>query len=326
MEPAATRSTPDYAAVVAAHERIREHIRCTPVRHAASLDDALGCQLLCKCENLQEIGAFKIRGAVNAVLRLREAGITANVATHSSGNHGAALAAAARLDGRRAVIVMPENSVAAKMDNVRRFGGEVRLCPPGQRAREQGLRALVDQGFVPVHPYDDPDIICGQGTAALELLDQEPGIEVLLTPVGGGGLIAGCAIAARQLRPGIVVVGAEPAGAADTAESLRRGARVTEWQPDTLADGLRALVGELTFPIIRDRVDSVLTVSEQGIVVAMERLWRHLGMLIEPSSATVIAAIMEHPEFFAGRRVGAILTGGNVEPGLAAAVTGAPDG
>jgi threonine dehydratase len=326
MEPAASRPTPDHATVAAAHQRIRDHVRRTPVRSAASLDAVLGCRLLCKCENLQEIGAFKIRGAVNAVLRLREAGITADVATHSSGNHGAALAAAARLDGRRAVIVMPQNSVAAKIENVRRFGAEVRLCPPGQQARERGLQELVDAGLVPVHPYDDPDIISGQGTAALELLEEEPNIDVLITPVGGGGLLAGCAIAARHLRPGIRVVGAEPAGAADTAESLRRGERVTEWHPDTLADGLRALVGELTFPIIRDQVNEVLTVSERGIIDGMELVWRHLGMLIEPSSATVIAAIREHPEPFAGCQVGAILTGGNVEPDLAAKLTGAPGG
>jgi len=220
---------------------------------------------------------------------------------------------------------MPEDSVPAKVENVRRFGGEVRLCPPGQRAREMGLQELVDQGLVPVHPYDDPDIIAGQGTAALELLDQVPDLDILITPVGGGGLIAGCAIVARHLDPGMRVFGAEPAGAADTAESLRRGERVTSWQPHTMADGLRALVGVLPFRVISSCVDAVLTVSEQGILAGMRLAWQHLGILIEPSSATVIAAIVEHPESFAGRHVGAILTGGNVDPDRAHEVTGAPD-
>ena len=304
---------PDFQRIQAAHERIQRHIIRTPVVNSPELDRILGCQLYCKCENLQGMGAFKIRGATNAVLRLRERGIASDVATHSSGNHGAALAAAATLDGRQAVVVMPDDCVSAKVHNVRRHGGEVRFCAASQQAREEGLARLVERGMVPVHPYDDEDIICGQGTAALELLKQQPDIDILLAPVGGGGLMAGSAIVARHLRPDMEVIAAEPQGAADTAESMRQGKRVERWQPNTMADGLRALVGALTFPIILDLVDAVLTVQEDNLLVGMKQVKDHLDMLIEPSSATVIAAILEQPERFAGRKVGAIITGGNVE-------------
>jgi len=304
---------PDFQRIQAAHERIQRHIIRTPVVNSPELDRILGCQLYCKCENLQGMGAFKIRGATNAVLRLRERGIASDVATHSSGNHGAALAAAATLDGRQAVVVMPDDCVSAKVHNVRRHGGEVRFCAASQQAREEGLARLVERGMVPVHPYDDEDIICGQGTAALELLKQQPDIDILLAPVGGGGLMAGSAIVARHLRPDMEVIAAEPQGAADTAESMRQGKRVERWQPNTMADGLRALVGALTFPIILDLVDAVLTVQEDNLLVGMKQVNDHLDMLIEPSSATVIAAILEQPDRFAGRKVGAIITGGNVE-------------
>ena len=313
MASIAEGNAPDFQQILAAHERIRRHIVRTPVVNSPELDKILGCQLFCKCENLQDIGAFKIRGAVNAVLRLREQGITADVATHSSGNHGAALAAAATLDGRKAVVVMPENCVGLKVDNVRRQGGDVRFCADNHEARESGLSTLVDKGLVPVHPYDHEDIICGQGTAAMELLDQRPDIDILMAPVGGGGLIAGCAIVARHLRPELSIVAAEPQGAADTAESFRLGVRVPRWEPETIADGLRALVGTLTFPIIRQLVDSVLTVQEDNLLVGMKLVRDHLDMLIEPSSATVVAAILEQPDRFAGLRVGTIITGGNTE-------------
>jgi threonine dehydratase len=310
---AADSRLPQFEDILAARRRIANMTRITPVINNPDLDRQLGCALYCKCENLQATGAFKARGAVNAVRRLREAGNSQDVATHSSGNHGAALAYAAHHDGRRAHVVMPENSVEAKVRNVRRHHGKVVFCAPTQHARESGLAELVGHGLVPIHPYDDPDIISGQGTAALELLESEPGLDILVAPVGGGGLISGTAIAARHLHPRIRIVGAEPAGAADTAASLRQGSRVTKWQPDTIADGLRAIVGELTFRAIQQWVDEVLTVSEPGIIGGMELAWHHLGMLIEPSSATVIAVIREHPGVFAGKRVGVILSGGNVE-------------
>jgi threonine dehydratase len=313
MQHPPANARPTFEQVELAHRRIAPHVIKTPVVSDPELNRLLGCELFLKCENLQSVGAFKIRGATNAILSLRECGIGADVATHSSGNHGAAVAAAAALDGRRAVIVMPDNAVEIKVHNVQRHGGEVRFCAANQAAREEGLRNLVDQGMIPIHPYDHHDIISGQGTAALELLQQQPGLDVMIAPVGGGGLLAGSAIVARHLVPGLGVLGAEPLGAADTAESLQRGERVQEWSPDTIADGLRALVGEFTFPLIREFVDDVLTVSEAGIIAGMEQVWRTLDMLIEPSSATVIAAIMEHPERFRGRSVGAIISGGNVD-------------
>lgn len=306
-------SLPSFDDLLEAKRRIQGLVRRTPVVSDPRLDRALGCRLHGKCENLQSIGAFKIRGASNAILRLREAGIASDVATHSSGNHGAAVAAAARADGRQAIVVMPDNSVDAKVRNVRRFGGEVEFCAANQAARERGLQRLVEQGMVPIHPYDHPDIVCGQGTAAIELIQQRPALDVLLAPVGGGGLLAGCAIAARHLRPDIRIIGAEPAGAADAAESLHSGTRVLEMTPDTIADGLRATIGNLPFRIFRKHVDEILTVSEEAIVWGMELAWRHWEMLIEPSSATVIAAIVEHPDTFAGLQVGAIISGGNVD-------------
>jgi threonine dehydratase len=236
------------------------------------------------------------------------------VATHSSGNHGAALALAASTHGRGCKVVMPDNSVTIKVDAVERHGGEVVFCAPTPQGRADGLAALVADGCIPVHPYDDADIICGQGTATLEIAEQCTSLDVLLTPVGGGGLISGTAIAARALLPGVAVFGAEPRGAGDTALSLERGERVTEFPVDTIADGLRALVGVLNFSIIKDGVERVLTVSEAGIVEAMAFTWRHFRMLIEPSSATVVAAMLEHRDHFAGRRVGAIITGGNLDP------------
>lgn len=304
---------PGFSDIQAASERIRGRIDHTPVVHDPQLDEALGCAVFLKCENHQTTGAFKLRGASNAVARLRASGDARDVATHSSGNHGAALALAARRDGRGAHVVMPRDSVPAKIEAVRSHAAAVILCEPGQAPREAGLRELVAQGMVAVPPYDDPDIIAGQGTAALELIDFMNEIDILLTPLGGGGLLAGSAIAARGMRPGITLFGAEPAGAADAWESFHSGRRVTEWTPDTIADGLRAVIGVMNFAIIHDLVDDILLTSEQAIVDAMKLIWARLGMAIEPSSAVAIAAMREHPERFEGRRTGVIITGGNVD-------------
>lgn len=303
---------PDIEDVHLAHARIRGQVRATPVIHDPGLDEALGCRVHCKCENLQRTGAFKFRGASNAIACLGEDGRQGDVATHSSGNHGAALALAARLDDRRAHVVMPENSSPMKVEAVRAYGGEVHFCAPTNAARAAALDELVRQGNIPVHPYDDATIIAGQGTAALELEQAVPSLEMLITPVGGGGLISGTAIAA--LPWGVTVYGAEPSGAADTAASLRQGHIVDDFQPDTIADGLRAIVGRRNFEVIRSSVKAVLTVSDDDIRAAMVLAWQHLKLLIEPSSATVFAAIRNHPEVFAGRRVGAIISGGNLHP------------
>ena len=307
---------PEYVDIAAAAQRIKGHIQHTPVVEDESLNEALGCQAWFKCENRQTTGAFKLRGATNAVLRLAELGVQQDVATHSSGNHGAALACAAASIGRKAYVVMPDNAVRRKVESVRRHGGEVIFCEPNQAAREAGLEALVRQGLIAIPPYDHLDIIAGQGTAALEFITEVPRLDYLLTPVGGGGLVSGTAIAARHLDAKVRVIAAEPAGAADTFDSFSQGQRVESYKPDTIADGLRALVGQMTFPIIHQLVYDVLTVSEEGLRDAVYLARKHLRMVIEPSAATVIAAIREHPTRFAGQRVGMILSGGNIDPGL----------
>jgi threonine dehydratase len=312
MQADPLKDIPDISDIHLAHARIRAQVRATPVINDPGLDEALGCRLYCKLENLQRGGAFKFRGASNAVLLLEESGLAGDVATHSSGNHGAALALAARLAGRTAHVVMPENSSPMKIEAVRGYGGQVHFCAATQEGRQAGLDRLVGEGMHPVHPYDDARIIAGQGTAALELEQAVPSLEQIVTPLGGGGLVSGTAIATRAW--GVDVYGVEPAGAADTVASLELGRVVDSWTPDTIADGLRAIVGMRNFAIIRQQVRAVLTVSDADIREMMVLFWRKLKMLIEPSSATVLAAIRNHPETFGGRKVGALITGGNIHP------------
>jgi len=313
MNYSSAEQIPSIADILAARQRISKNIRITPIISEPTLNKILGCELWLKCENLQRTGAFKFRGASNAIAHLDELGLDGEVATHSSGNHGSALAMAASTHGRRCRVVMPDNSVKTKVEAVQRNGGEIVFCKPTQQDRENNLQQLIEQGCIPIPPYDHADIICGQGTAVVELEKQCANPDIVLTPVGGGGLIAGSAIAAKALIPGVSVIGAEPAGAADTVYSLEHGKRVDSFPIDTIADGLRAIVGELNFEIIQSQVDRVLTVSETGIIDAMALIWRHFRMVIEPSSATVIAAISEHPDVFAGKKVAAIISGGNVD-------------
>lgn len=303
---------PDFYDVEQAAARIRPFVRQTPVLEDRALDESLGCQLLIKCENLQAAGAFKLRGASNAVARLREQGIDGDVATHSSGNHGAALALAARLDSRQAHVVMPENSSPFKVAAVRQQGGKVYFCPPTHAGREAGLEALMQSGYIAIPPYDHFDIIAGQGTACLELLQQVPDVEVVITPVGGGGLIGGTALVASHR--GVITVGAEPAGAADTAASLARGQRLEEAETDTIADGLRALVGVRNFALIQQLVERVITVSEDEIRQAMIDIFQHFRLLVEPSSAVVLAAVRQQQAEFQGKKIAAIISGGNITP------------
>ena len=319
MHPESTSDIPDLADIHLARARIDEWVRATPVLNDPGLDAILGCKLFCKCENLQRTGSFKFRGASNAVLKLREDGIEGDVATHSSGNHGAALALAASLDSRRAHVVMPENSVPMKIEAVKRNGGIVYFCAATHESREEELGKLTETGKIPVHPYDFADIIAGQGTAAIELLQEVPSLDMVITPVGGGGLISGTAIAARSR--GARVYGVEPEGAADTVTSLAQGYRVDTWKADTIADGLRAVVGVRNFSVIQSEVARVVTVSDDDIRRAMLLFWQELRMAIEPSSATVIAAICKYPEVFAGRKVGAIISGGNLDPGTWSSMT-----
>ena len=313
MPPNTVVDIPDFADIHLARARINDWTRLTPVLRDPGLDRELGCIVYCKCENLQRTGTFKFRGASNAISKLREDGIEGDVATHSSGNHGAALALAAKLDGRKAHVVMPENSVEMKIAAVRRYGGIVHFCAPTQQSREDELAKLVKDGKIPVPPYDHADIIAGQGTAALELIQEVSTLEQVITPVGGGGLISGTAIAVSST--GQQVYGVEPEGAADTVASLEQGERIKNWTPNTIADGLRAIIGERNFTVIRNQVRQVFTVSDEDIRRAMYLFWQELRMVIEPSSATVVAAIRNHPEVFAGKKVGAIISGGNIDPG-----------
>ncbi len=303
---------PDISDVHLAHARIRQQLRITPVLSDPLLDEAMRCRLYCKCENLQRTGAFKFRGACNAIASLREDGIAGDVATHSSGNHGAALALAAHLDGRTAHVVMPEDSSRMKIEAVKKYGGQVHFCAPTNDSRAEELQKLVQAGLLPIHPYDDARIIAGQGTSALELEQGVPTLDQVITPLGGGGLVSGTAIVTRDW--GVDVFCVEPEGAADTVASLQQGEIIKRFTPDTIADGLRAIVGVRNFLVIRNEVSRVLTVSDNDIRDSMILFWQKLKMLIEPSSATVIAAVRNHPEIFEGKKVGAVISGGNIHP------------
>jgi threonine dehydratase len=300
--------------IQAARQRIAGRTRHTPVLQSETLNTLAAATLYFKCENLQEGGAFKARGATNAVFSLADDELRAGVVTHSSGNHGAAVARAARLRGVRARIVMPENSAATKFELVRSYGGEIVRCSPTLAAREAMAAQLVaESGALFIHPYDDPRVIEGQGTIALELLEALPDLQCLLIPVGGGGLASGVSTAAKALKPTIQVLGVEPAGADDARRSFKSGTLTSVAQPKTIADGLRATVSARTLGIMRAHLDDIVTVSEEGIVRAMRTLWQHLKVIVEPSSAVPFAALLEGVVDVRGLRVGIVLTGGNVD-------------
>lgn len=297
-----------------AHERIRDKITRTPVLTNEVLDEEAGGALFFKCENLQKIGAFKARGATNAVFMLSEATAQRGVVTHSSGNHAAAVARAAKLRGIPAYVVMPTNVPEAKQASVRRLGARIAFCEPTISAREAAAAKLMaETGAELIHPYNDLRVMAGQGTVALELLEDAPDLDVVLCPVGGGGLLSGTAVAAKALNPAVRVVGVEPAGADDARRSFVARRLVTDGMPHTIADGLRGRLGDLTFSEIQAHVDDIVTVSEAAIVQAMRRLWETLKIVVEPSAAVPYAAILERRLDVAGRRVGIILTGGNLD-------------
>jgi len=297
-----------------AHARIRGRIHRTPVLTSARLDELCGARLFFKCENFQKTGSFKARGALNAVLSLTDAEASRGVATHSSGNHAAALSWAARIRGVPAFVVMPRTASPFKLAAVERYGGRIVLCEPTHKAREAAAEKVVaETGAALVHPFNDPRVFAGQGTAALELLDEVPDLDAVLCPVGGGGLLAGSALVASGLRPGIRVYAGEPEGAADTSASFSSGVRQGVENPSSIADGLLATVGDLTFPIIRLHVDAVATVSEGEITGAMRRLMEVMKIAVEPSGAVGYAAASGGKLAIAGARVGIILSGGNVD-------------
>ena len=302
------------ADIEAAQARIAPFVRRTPVLTSDVLDEASGGRRYFKCENLQAIGAFKARGASNAVFSLSEAEAARGVATHSSGNHGSAVAYAARLRGIPAYIVMPEGVARPMAAQVERLGGHITYCAPTIAAREAAAaRVMAETGAVLVHPYDDLAVMAGQGTAALELIEDAGELDVVMTPVGGGGLISGVSTAVRAKLPAARVIGAEPAGADDAARSFAAGRLIPLQSANTIADGLRGSLSPATFAHIRRGVDQIATVSEAAIVEAMRALWEALKVVVEPSAAVPYAAILEGKVDVRGQRVGIVLTGGNVD-------------
>lgn len=305
----------DLAAVRAAADRIRGTVHRTPVMTSDTLDRLSGRKLFFKCENLQKIGAFKYRGATNAVLRLSDAEAARGVVTHSSGNHAQALALAARIRGIPAYIVMPKTAPVVKKAAVAGYGGQITECEPNLAAREEAANALVARtGATLIPPFDHPDVIAGQGTVALELLEDVPDLDALVVCVGGGGLLSGCAIAARGLKPGIRVFGAEPLGADDAARSKAAGQWQPQTGPNTIADGLLTSTGELTWPVIRDLVERVFTVTDDEIRSAMRLVWERMKLVVEPSGAVGCAVCLgEAFKVLEGvQKVGVVFSGGNV--------------
>ena len=305
---------PDLQDLLAARKRISRWTHVTPVATCEGIDRMSGARLFFKCENLQKVGAFKFRGASNVVLSLRDDEASRGVATHSSGNHAGALALAARLRGIEAHVVMPSNSSAPKMAAVRGYGAKIIECEPTLDSREETLDSVVEQtGAIFVHPYDNYGIIAGQATAAMELLDQVSDLDAIITPVGGGGLLAGTALAVNYVLPETRVIAGEPQGADDAYRSLREGRIFPSVDPQTIADGLLTSLGERNFSIIQENVERIITVGESEIVHAMRVVWERMKIIIEPSSAVALAVVLENPELFSEQRVGIIISGGNVD-------------
>jgi threonine dehydratase/serine racemase len=301
------------AAIRAAAARIEGAIHRTPVMTSAALDSLCGRSLFFKCENLQKVGAFKMRGALNAVLLLPEAQARLGVVTHSSGNFAQALALSAKVRGIPATIVMPRNSSEVKRRAVAGYGAVIRLCEPVLSDRERTAAAVQAQtGATFVHPYDDPDVIAGQGTVGLELVEQVSDLDAVVVPIGGGGLISGIALALRELAPEVQVIAAEPAGADDAARSKEAGRLIPQTEPNTVADGLLTSLGEYTWPVVRDIVTEVVRVEDVDTVRVMRQIWERMKLVIEPSAAVAAAGAMQH-DALAGARVGVILSGGNVD-------------
>lgn len=312
--PETAPTPPTLADIRAAAARIAPHAKRTPVMTSSSLDRATGCRVYLKCENLQRVGAFKFRGACNAVLSLTDAEAALGVATQSSGNHAQAIALACSIRGIASHIVMPHTAPRVKSAAVEGYGGRITFCEPTLAARDATLARIAHEtGAAVIHPYNDARVIAGQGTAAAELLEEVPDLDVVMTPVSGGGLLSGTAIAATSIRPGIRVFAAEPTGADDAARSLVAGALQPSDHPKTICDGLMAGLCPLTFGVIRERVERILTVSDEETIVAMRFLWERCKLVVEPSGAITIAALLARPADLAGRRIGVIISGGNVD-------------
>jgi threonine dehydratase len=305
---------PRFEDIVAASEVIAGFVHRTPVLTSQQIDGISGAHLFFKCENFQKVGAFKFRGATNAVIRLTEEQRRSGVVTHSSGNHAAALAHAAVSRGVKAYIVMPSTAPEVKKRAVAGYGAEITFCEPTLAAREAAAAEVISRtGATLIHPYDNFNIIAGQGTAALEALTGCPDADAIIAPVGGGGLLSGTAIAARHLVPSIKIYGAEPALADDAARSFRTGILQPALPPKTIADGLLTSLCERTFTAIRENVDDILTVTEEQIIEAMRLVWERMKIIIEPSSAVPLAAVLANSSLFAGKKVVIIISGGNAD-------------
>ena len=303
-----------YNDIEKAHQRISDHIHNTPILTSDSLDNELGSNLFFKCENFQKTGSFKIRGATNSILQLNDTEIKNGIITTSSGNHGAAVAFIADKIGTSSKIIMPNNTPKNKIENVQRYGGEIFYCEPNIKSREDTLEKMIQKsGGSIIHPYNDEKIIAGQGTAAKELIEKVPDLDAIICPVSGGGLLSGTLLAAKNLKPSIKVFGAEPKNADDTYRSILNNKIMSNETTDTIADGLRAQVGTVTFPIIKENVDKILLVSEEMIISSMYMIWQRLKIIIEPSCSIVLAALMLNSNKFLNKKVGLILTGGNYD-------------
>ncbi|SDE73029.1 threonine dehydratase [Paracoccus isoporae] len=305
---------PSYQDMLDAHERIQPHIRRTPVRESAYLNELTGADLFFKCENFQEPGAFKVRGACNAVFGLDDAQAAKGVATHSSGNHASCLSYAAMRRGIPCNVVMPRTAPQAKKDTVRRYGGVITECEPSTSSREETFaKVQAETGGDFVHPYNDPRVIAGQGTCSKELIEQTDGLDMVVAPIGGGGMISGTCLTLATLAPETQVIAAEPEQADDAYRSFKAGHIIADDAPKTIADGLLVPLKDLTWHFVSNHVSEIYTASDAEIIEAMKLIWKHLRVVMEPSSAVPLATILKNPDAFRGKRVGIIITGGNVD-------------
>ncbi len=308
------KQNPSLEDIQEAAKRIEPYINHTPVLTCQSLNSISGADIYFKCENFQKVGAFKFRGATNAVFSLSDDKLAKGVATHSSGNHAQALALAARNRGIKSYIVMPENAPIVKIEAVKGYGGEIIFCKPTLQAREETLDKIVKEtGATFIHPYNDVRIIAGQATAAMELFEEIDNLDIIMAPVGGGGLLSGTSLATSYISPNTKVIGAEPEGADDACRSLKSGKIIPSVNPKTIADGLMTSLGSITYPIIKKYVSDIMTVSEENIILAMKLIWERAKIIVEPSAAVPLGVVLQHKDKFAGKKVGIILSGGNID-------------
>lgn len=312
----ALKVIPTRSTIENVHENIKPFIHRTPILTSQTINQMVGTKVFFKCENFQKVGAFKFRGATNAVLSLSESEKAGGVATHSSGNHGQGLACAAKMQGIKAFIVMPDTAPEVKRKAVADYGAKIILCDPTLEARETTLEKVLEEtGAVKIHPFDDYRIIAGQATAAKELIEDEGGFDVIMAPVGGGGLLSGIALSVNYWSPNTRVIAGEPEGADDAFRSLKAGIMIPSESPNSIADGLLTSLCDKTFEIIREHVEKIITVSDTEIVEAMRIIWERMKIIVEPSGAVPFAALLKNKQQFAGQKVGIILTGGNVDLG-----------